>query len=243
MTSLDLSKRPEDGQPQPVRPAAGSTRAKALQALSGALEIAIDLGAIDANPCRKVSAGRQARRAVETLTPAELAGLAAAAGKRDEAMVWALGTCGIRIGEACALDVGDVDVRRRRLMVRKAKDGEPREVPIPESVLGRLALKGRDRSEPLFLSPAGKRIDPHNWRPRVFDKAAKRIGRPDITPHVLRHTAASLAIRSGADVKAVQRMLGHATAKLTLDTYGHLWDAGLDDVATRMDGLIGGGDG
>jgi site-specific recombinase XerD len=43
-----------------------------------------------------------------------------------------------------------------------------------------------------------------------------------------------MAIQSGADVKAVQRMLGHASASMTLDLYGHLWDAGLDDVAQRM---------
>ena len=72
----------------------------------------------------------------------------------------------------------------------------------------------------------------------MFDPAAEQIGRPDITPHVLRHTAASLAIRAGADVKAVQRMLGHASAQLTLDTYTHLWDAGLDEVAKRMNKLV-----
>lgn len=55
-----------------------------------------------------------------------------------------------------------------------------------------------------------------------------------MVPHELRHTAASWAIADGADVKAVQRMLGHRSAKLTLDTYGHLWDAGLDDVGRRM---------
>ena len=56
--------------------------------------------------------------------------------------------------------------------------------------------------------------------------------------HDLRHTAASLAIASGADVKAVQRMLGHASATMTLDLYGHLWDRGLDDVADRMDAMM-----
>ena len=137
------------------------------------------------------------------------------------------------------MNVGDVDPKRRRLVVREAKDAEPREVPIPETVLGMLNL-GRDRTAPLFLSAKGKRVRVDNWRSRVFDPAKMVIGRPDITPHVLRHTAASLAIASGADVKAVQEMLGHSSAKMTLDTYAHLWDAGLDDVATRMDKLLGG---
>lgn len=61
--------------------------------------------------------------------------------------------------------------------------------------------------------------------------------------HDLRHTAVSLAIASGADIKMVQRMCGHKTATLTLDLYGHLWDRGLDDVTDRMDAMINGGSG
>lgn len=57
---------------------------------------------------------------------------------------------------------------------------------------------------------------------------------PRVTPHDLRHTAASLAISSGANVKAVQRMLGHASAAMTLDTYADLFDDDLDAVAERV---------
>ena len=58
---------------------------------------------------------------------------------------------------------------------------------------------------------------------------------PDLYPHELRHTAASLAIASGADVKVVQQMLGHGSATMTLDTYGHLFENRLDEVADAMD--------
>lgn len=57
-------------------------------------------------------------------------------------------------------------------------------------------------------------------------------------PHDLRHTAASLAIASGANVKAVQAMLGHGSAKMTLDRYGHLFDRSLDDVGKAMGDLV-----
>ena len=57
---------------------------------------------------------------------------------------------------------------------------------------------------------------------------------PSLTPHDLRQTAASLAISSGANVKAVQRMLGHASAAMTLDTYGDLLADGLEMVAAKM---------
>jgi integrase len=60
---------------------------------------------------------------------------------------------------------------------------------------------------------------------------------PTITPHNLRHTAASLAISAGANVKAVQRMLGHASAAMTLDTYADLFEDDLDDVSERVDAI------
>jgi integrase len=61
---------------------------------------------------------------------------------------------------------------------------------------------------------------------------------PAITPHDLRHTAASLAISAGAKVKAVQRMLGHAKASMTLDVYADLFDTDLDTVAAELDAAI-----
>lgn len=72
-----------------------------------------------------------------------------------------------------------------------------------------------------------------------FANAVKRaqtidLSIPRLTPHDLRHTAASLAISSGANVKAVQRMLGHASAAMTLDTYADLFDDDLDAVASRL---------
>jgi len=61
---------------------------------------------------------------------------------------------------------------------------------------------------------------------------------PSISPHDLRHTAASLAISAGANVKAVQRMLGHAKASMTLDVYADLFDDDLDAVAVNLDAAI-----
>ncbi|WP_416382012.1 tyrosine-type recombinase/integrase [Nocardia cyriacigeorgica] len=69
----------------------------------------------------------------------------------------------------------------------------------------------------------------------MFDQAAAAAGLSSIAPHGLRHTAASLAISAGANIKVVQRMLGHKTATLTLDLYGHLFPDDLDAVAVGMD--------
>ena len=60
-------------------------------------------------------------------------------------------------------------------------------------------------------------------------------GLEGLTPHDLRHTAASLAVAAGANVKAVQRMLGHASAAMTLDTYADLFDDDLDAVSAALD--------
>lgn len=69
----------------------------------------------------------------------------------------------------------------------------------------------------------------------VFDGAAASVGLDGLTPHAVRHTAASLAIAAGADVKVVQQMLGHKSATMTLDLYGHLFPDRLDTVADAMD--------
>jgi integrase len=72
------------------------------------------------------------------------------------------------------------------------------------------------------------------FRRSTFDRAADAIGYAGLVPKDLRQTAASLAISAGANVKAVQRMLGHASAAMTLDTYADLFDDDLDAVADRL---------
>ena len=72
----------------------------------------------------------------------------------------------------------------------------------------------------------------------MFDPACKALELTDVSPHDLRHTAASLAIQRGANVKAVQRMLGHASAAMTLDVYAGLFSDDLDSVAVALDPLV-----
>jgi integrase len=82
-----------------------------------------------------------------------------------------------------------------------------------------------------------------NWRARLFKPAVAKCQKtdesfPSITPNDLRHTAASLAVSAGANVKALQRMLGHASASMTLDVYADLFDDDLDSVADNLDAAI-----
>lgn len=99
-------------------------------------------------------------------------------------------------------------------------------------------VAGKSRDDLVFPSPQGGYLRASNFRRGYFDRAAKSIGQPGFYPHELRHTAASLAIASGATVKSVQRMLGHASATLTLDRYGHLFPDELDAVALRLDEAV-----
>ena len=84
---------------------------------------------------------------------------------------------------------------------------------------------------PLPLA-SGRVLRNTNFRPRFFDPAAERTGLAGLTPHELRHTAASLA---RANIKVVQQMLGHASAAMTLDVYAGLFADNLDEVADRLD--------
>ena len=82
-----------------------------------------------------------------------------------------------------------------------------------------------------------------NYRKAVFTTAVRECQKadetfPTITPHDPSHTAASLAVSAGANVKAVQRMPGHAKASMTLDVYADLFDDDLDSVADSLDAAI-----
>ncbi len=124
-----------------------------------------------------------------------------------------------------------------KIVLGSPKSHQTRWLPVPKLLLEGLEVQvaGKGPEDLVFPSPQGSYLRVSNFRRGYFDRAARGIGRPGLYPHELRHTAASLAIAAGATVKSVQRMLGHASATLTLDRYGHLFADELDDVAARLD--------
>jgi integrase len=110
-------------------------------------------------------------------------------------------------------------------------------VIVPQFVIDavRPLFDGKDTDELVFTAARGGPIRLNNFRQRVFAPAAQRIGKPELAPQDLRDTAASLAISSGASIKAVQRMLGHASARMTLDVYGSLFEEDLEALADRLE--------
>jgi len=147
-----------------------------------------------------------------------------------------------------ALTVGSVNLSRRRLDIYKAiaevsghqvldsvTSHERRSVPFPDFLSAGLAdLVGvRSLNDHIFTGSTGEPTRISTFRPRAFAPAVARCRASDllfplITRHDLRHTAASLAISAGPNVKAVQMMLGHKSAALTSDTYADLFP---DDLA------------
>jgi integrase len=119
------------------------------------------------------------------------------------------------------------------VVVGTTKTHQRRSVPIPRFLADELAdhLAGKAPGDLVFTAPEGGVLRNTNFRPRFFDPAAEKAGLPGLTPHELRHTAASLAVAAGANVKAVQQMLGHASAAMTLDVYAGLFADDLDAVA------------
>ena len=110
-------------------------------------------------------------------------------------------------------------------------------MPIPRFLADELVvhLAGKAPGDLVFTAPEGGVLRNTNFRPRYWDPATERAGLPGLTPHELRHTAASLAVAAGANVKAVQQMLGHASAAMTLDVYAGLFADDLDAVADQLD--------
>ncbi|SFE50098.1 Site-specific recombinase XerD [Actinopolyspora alba] len=213
---------------------------------------AVETGRIAVNPAKGVSLPRVASSEHVYLDYEQLDRLAEAAGTY-RLLIYLLGFTGLRWGEASAVRAGRVDVDARRVHVVEAfakdsaetyltdpKTHERRTVPLPAFLADELrpVVSGQRSETFVFTSRRGQPLRYANFRSRVFAPAvreAKLDHLDGLSLHSLRHTAASLAIAAGADVKVVQQMLGHKTATMTLDTYGHLFPDRLDEVADRMD--------
>lgn len=169
---------------------------------------------------------------------------------RFQALTLILGYCGIRFGEAAALrrrHVGNKELVIRSsasyatgegIVETATKTHRSRHVPVPQPVWDILVEQLPEHpGDLLFPSKKGTFLPIEEYR-NEFDKGCALAGINDLTPHGLRHTCASLAISAGANVKVVQRLLGHATAAMTLDKYGHLFDDDLGKVSAALSTAI-----
>jgi len=144
---------------------------------------------------------------------------------RDRAILEMLYSCGLRVSELTGLDIGDLDLAGGMVRVM-GKGGKERIVPvgsraieaIRESLAGRGELAG---SGPLFLNTRGDRINRRSVA-RIVDAHVLRIAAfKRISPHILRHTFATHMLEGGADLRAIQELLGHASLSTT-QKYTHV---------------------
>jgi integrase len=232
-----------------------TTVLRAFSILKGICETAVLERRITASPCVNIQLPRKTPKPHAYLTHEQLWRLAAECGDRQP-LVLTLGYCGIRWGEAIALTVAKVDYQRQRLAIESnvvrvagrweigpTKGNENRSVPFPTFLASYLHTQTDGKPPEGLVFPGidggyfprpGTGAENGSW----FANAVKRARLPHLTPHDLRHTAASLAIQAGANVKAVQRMLGHKDASVTLNTYADLFDTDLDNVAQALDQAV-----
>jgi integrase len=224
---------------------------KVHRVMSQILAYAVKDGRLAVNPATGVSLPRAQQPEKRFLTHEQVHDLADACGEHYRLMVLFLAYTGLRWGEMAALRVSRLDFLRRRALVAESvtpvkgvmafgptKGHERRDVPMPRFLLEDLAqhVASKAPTDLVFVGVrGGAALRYPVFQRGALNQACEQTGIPRLTPHELCHTAASLAIASGADIKVVQSLLGHKSATMTLDQYGHLFGDRLDVVADAMD--------
>jgi site-specific recombinase XerD len=171
---------------------------------------------------------------VERLLAAPDAG--SAVGQRDRALLELLYAAGARVGEACGLDLGDLDLAQRQVRL-DGKGGTQRIVPIGTPAVDALRtylevarpqLLADRATDAVLLGTRGGRLGTRDAR-TVVERAGTAAGVGHVTPHTLRHTAATHLLEGGADVRQVQEVLGHRSLATT-QRYTHLSRGRLREV-------------
>lgn len=227
---------------------------QARQLLHQMLEQAVADGLIPRNPTARVKAPTVRPRRQLFLTAEEVSRLADACEQRQEGaglLIRVLSYTGLRWGELVALRPSAISLEKRRVRVTEAateiggklewgtpKTHESRTIIVPSFLAARLAshIEGMGAEDLVFTAPQGGPLRSSNFRRSVWIDACQESRMPEgLLVHDLRDTAASLMISAGASIKAVQRALGHASAAMTLNVYGGLFEEDLEDLADRLD--------
>lgn len=209
--------------------------ARQLSGLRGFLKFLMKERALKKDPAELVDRPKLGRRLPRVLSLDEVERLLAmpdlrtARGLRDSAMIHLMYASGLRVSELCTLALADLDMQRG-VVSPKGKGNKRRMVPVGDVALVliqtylrtvRDAHPAADKSPVFFLSPRGKALTRQGfWK--LLGAYARAAGiRTEISPHKLRHSFATHLLQRGADLRAVQTMLGHA-------------DLGTTEIYTRI---------
>jgi site-specific recombinase XerD len=206
------------------RGAMKSTVARKLAAIRTFYRHLVERGELEANPAELVSSPKKDSYLPKVLKPAEVADLldripgSTPLDLRDRALLELAYAAGLRAEELVNLDVGSLDADAEEVRV-EGKGGRTRVVPVGElawRALDRYLARGRTalnvgESEALFLSKTGRRLSTSDVRRRL----RLQTRRAGITPHTLRHSFATHLLEGGADLRAIQELLGHSSISTT----------------------------
>ncbi|HWD65586.1 MAG TPA: tyrosine recombinase [Solirubrobacteraceae bacterium] len=216
---------------------AATTVARKLAAIRALLRVQVELGHRADNPADLLSAPKRAQRLPHVLKPKEVASLldripaATPLDQRDRALFELAYAAGLRAEELVSLDVGAVDFDTETVRV-EGKGGKTRLVPVGEHALAQLsrylersrpalqaAVGPSDLERALFISKSGRRLSTSDVRRRLRVWARAAAGQaPALSsahPHALRHSFATHLLEGGADLRAIQELLGHSTISTT----------------------------
>lgn len=226
---------------------------QATHLLGSIMKAAIAEGMIAGNPCTGARLPRMPRQEMAYFTADQVEQIASAMRSPYAVLVHVFAYGGLRFGEAAALRRNDCDLERARLRVDESladvngtlifgstKTHQQRYVVIPPFIVAMLRQHleehvGASHDALVFTSPDGTPLRYGNFSRRFWKRALADAGIPATGLHALRHTCATLLISHGAPIKAVQAQLGHQSAELTLDRYGHLYPDQMDVLAARLE--------
>ena len=209
--------------------AAPSTLARKLASLRAFYRVLYEHGAVASNPADLLPAPKQPQRLPRTLKAAEVSALldriptGTPLEQRDRALFELAYGSGLRAEELVNLDVGSIDFDAEQVRV-EGKGGKTRFVPCGEHALrslGRYQERARgtlasDPAEPaLFLSKSGRRLSTSDVRRRLRTWARHAAAQGAVHPHALRHSFATHLLDGGADLRAIQELLGHSSLSTT----------------------------
>ena len=218
------------------------TAQSAHKLLSQGLKAAVRQGVLGKNPADVIDAPTLQQKPVASLSEAEARKLLAAAEGDHQRFgaLWILGlTTGLREGEILALRWADIDLEIGLIHVRAGKTAKARRT-VPLAKVAAAALGEAGPGDALvFPSNAGTQIDRRNLLRAWHDFSLEVLGRR--TPfHALRHSAATLWLAQGVDLKVISALLGHSGYSITADVYTEVVSALKADAAARMDQLLAG---
>lgn len=189
------------------------------------------MGYIDDNPAAHVRTPKTKKHLPGFLTYEQVQRGLEVNNIRDRAIMEILYSCGLRASEVVGLDVGDIDFHRNEVKVRGKGDKE-RIVPlgtVAKTALVKYLDEHKHKGTHLFANYRGDRLTTRSLQ-RIVRKCLMRCARAAGTnPHILRHSFATHLLENGADLRAVQELLGHASLS-TVQIYTHLTTKRLREI-------------